>query len=103
MLANRKNVGVINGDILIDGIARGNSFQRGTSYAEQMDLHEPTATVREALRFSADLRQPTTVPQAEKNAYVEDIITLLEMEDIADAIIGCKFFFYGQNWARTGT
>lgn len=88
VLAARKNIGVITGDILVDGVKPGPSFQRGTSYAEQLDVHEPTQTVREALRFSADLRQPYEVPQAEKYAYVEEIISLLEMEDMADAIIG---------------
>ncbi|KAK5116214.1 hypothetical protein LTR62_008540 [Meristemomyces frigidus] len=88
VLASRKNIGVINGDRLIDGIPPGTGFQRGTSYAEQLDVHEGAATVREALRFSADLRQPYETPQAEKYAYVEEIIALLEMEDIADAIIG---------------
>ncbi|KAF7906308.1 hypothetical protein EAF00_000587 [Botryotinia globosa] len=88
VLASRKNIGVISGDVLVDGIKPGNSFQRGTSYAEQIDVHEGTATVREALRFSADLRQPFHVPQAEKYAYVEEILSLLEMEDMADAIIG---------------
>jgi ATP-binding cassette subfamily G (WHITE) protein 2 (SNQ2) len=88
VLASRKNIGVISGDILIDGIKPGDDFQRGTSYAEQLDVHEGTQTVREALRFSADLRQPYETPQAEKYAYVEEIIALLEMEDIADAIIG---------------
>ncbi|KAH8808575.1 ABC-2 type transporter-domain-containing protein [Xylogone sp. PMI_703] len=88
VLAARKNIGVITGDILVDGVKPGTSFQRGTSYAEQLDVHEPTQTVREALRFSADLRQPYEVPQSEKYAYVEEIISLLEMEDMADAIIG---------------
>jgi ATP-binding cassette, subfamily G (WHITE), member 2, SNQ2 len=88
VLAARKTVGVITGDILVDGIKPGTAFQRGTSYAEQLDVHESTQTVREALRFSADLRQPYDVPQAEKYAYVEEILSLLEMEDLADAIIG---------------
>ncbi|KAF9691287.1 hypothetical protein EKO04_010765 [Ascochyta lentis] len=88
VLANRKNIGVIGGDKLIDGKVPGVSFQRGTAYAEQLDVHEPATTVREALRFSADLRQPYETPQTEKYAYVEEVIALLEMEDIADAIIG---------------
>jgi ATP-binding cassette subfamily G (WHITE) protein 2 (SNQ2) len=88
VLAARKNVGVISGDKLVDGKTPGIAFQRGTSYAEQLDVHEPATTVREALRFSADLRQPFETPQAEKYAYVEEIISLLEMEDMADAIIG---------------
>ena len=57
-------------------------------YAEQLDLLEATQTVREALRFSATLRQPYETPLSEKYVYVEEIISLLEMEDIADAIIG---------------
>ena len=88
VLASRKNIGVISGDRLVDGIAPGMDYQRGTSYAEQLDVHEGAQTVREALRFSALLRQPYEVPEAEKFEYVEEIIALLEMEDIADAIIG---------------
>jgi ABC-type multidrug transport system ATPase subunit/ABC-type multidrug transport system permease subunit len=88
VLAARKNIGVIGGDILIDGHAPGTAFQRGTSYAEQLDLHEPSQTVREAFRFSALLRQPYEIPEEEKFAYVEEVISLLELEDLADAVIG---------------
>lgn len=88
VLAGRKNIGVIHGDILVDGTKPGKEFQRSTSYAEQLDMHDPSQTVREALRFSADLRQPSETPQAEKYAYVEEVLALLEMESIADAIIG---------------
>ncbi|KAF1969389.1 hypothetical protein BU23DRAFT_240612 [Bimuria novae-zelandiae CBS 107.79] len=88
VLAARKNIGVISGEKLVDGKPPGIAFQRGTAYAEQLDVHEPAQTVREALRFSADLRQPFETPQEEKYAYVEEVISLLEMEDMADAIIG---------------
>lgn len=88
VLADRKNIGVIHGDRLVDGSKPGLAFPRSTSYAEQLDIHEPQTTVREALRFSADLRQPFHVSREEKYAYVEEVISLLEMEDIADAVIG---------------
>ncbi|KAJ5955225.1 hypothetical protein N7501_009504 [Penicillium viridicatum] len=88
VLAARKNIGVVTGDIFVDGKPPGTSFQRGTSYAEQLDVHEDMQTVREALRFSADLRQRFETPQSEKYAYVEEILTLLELENLADAIIG---------------
>ncbi|KAH6690475.1 brefeldin A resistance protein [Plectosphaerella plurivora] len=88
VLASRKNIGVIHGDVLVDGAKPGKQFQRNTSYAEQLDLHDPSQTVREALRFSADLRQPIETPQEERYVYVEEIIALLEMEYIADCIIG---------------
>lgn len=64
------------------------SFQRATGFAEQMDIHEPTATVRESLRFSALLRQPKEVPLQEKYDYCETIIDLLEMRSIAGATVG---------------
>ncbi|CAC9892285.1 unnamed protein product [Aureobasidium pullulans] len=61
---------------------------RATGFAEQSDVHEPTATVREALRFSAKLRQPKEVSLDEKYDYCEKVIDLLEMRDIAGATIG---------------
>lgn len=88
VLADRKNVGVVTGDVLIDAKPRGIEFQRGTAYCEQLDVHEDTQTVREALRFSAYLRQPYHVSKQEKDEYVEQVIALLEMEGIADAMIG---------------
>lgn len=53
-----------------------------------MDIHEPTATVRESLQFSALLRQPQDVPIKDKYEYCEKIIDLLEMRPIAGAIVG---------------
>ncbi len=88
VLAARKNVGVISGDILMNGRPIDVSFARGCAYAEQQDVHEWTTTVREALRISAYLRQPQDVPVEEKNDYVEDIIELLELQDLADGMIG---------------
>ncbi|KAL4804144.1 ABC-2 type transporter-domain-containing protein [Aspergillus unguis] len=88
VLAQRKDSGEVRGSILIDGRPQGISFQRLTGYCEQMDVHEGTATVWEALRFSALLRQPSHVPEAEKLAYVDHIIDLLELYDIRDALIG---------------
>jgi ABC-type multidrug transport system ATPase subunit/ABC-type multidrug transport system permease subunit len=87
-LAQRIDFGVVRGDFLVDGKPLPHSFQRSTGFAEQMDVHESTATVREALQFSARLRQPKEVPIQEKYDYVEKIIDLLEMRDIAGAAIG---------------
>jgi len=88
VLAKRKTIGTIDGRIYINGETLGPDFERTTGYCEQMDVHSPNATVREALKFSAYLRQPASVPKAEKDAYVEQILKLMEMEKIADALIG---------------
>ncbi|KAF9937254.1 hypothetical protein BGZ65_001623 [Modicella reniformis] len=88
VLAQRKNIGTITGQVEVDGEPLRRDFQRTTGYCEQLDVHVPECTVREALQFSANLRQPADVPEEEKNAYVEEIIHILEMENIADALVG---------------
>ncbi|KAL2759934.1 hypothetical protein ACRALDRAFT_1073982 [Sodiomyces alcalophilus JCM 7366] len=87
-LADRTSMGVITGDMLVDGWTRDASFQRKTGYVQQQDLHLQTTTVREALNFSALLRQPDHIPRDEKLAYVDEVIKLLEMEEYADAVVG---------------
>lgn len=47
-----------------------------------------SSTVREALQFSALLRQPRTTSREDKLAYVDVIIDLLEMDDIKDCLVG---------------
>ncbi|EED17373.1 ABC multidrug transporter, putative [Talaromyces stipitatus ATCC 10500] len=88
VLAQRKTEGTIHGSILVDGRPLPLSFQRSAGYCEQLDVHEPYATVREALEFSALLRQPGDTPREEKLKYVDVIIDLLELHDIADTLIG---------------
>lgn len=81
-------MGVISGGMLVDGRERDMSFQRKTGYVQQQDLHLSTSTVREALNFSALLRQPAKVPRKEKLEYVNEVIKLLDMEEYADAVVG---------------
>ncbi|KAH6679909.1 multidrug resistance protein CDR1 [Plectosphaerella plurivora] len=87
-LAQRTSTGVITGDMLVNGRPLDASFQRKTGYVQQQDLHLETATVRESLRFSATLRQPSTVSKEEKHAFVEEVIDMLNMRDFADAVVG---------------
>jgi ATP-binding cassette, subfamily G (WHITE), member 2, SNQ2 len=51
-LAQRQKMGVVSGEMLVDGRPPGVDFQRGTGYCEQNDLHDGTQTIREALEFS---------------------------------------------------
>ncbi|OWP04280.1 hypothetical protein B2J93_9348 [Marssonina coronariae] len=88
VLATRTTMGVISGGMLVDGRERDGSFQRKTGYVQQQDLHLSTSTVREALNFSALLRQPATIPRQEKLDYVDEVIKLLDMEEYADAVVG---------------
>ncbi|KAL5615982.1 hypothetical protein FOBRF1_004730 [Fusarium oxysporum] len=87
-LASRITMGVVTGLMLVDGSPRDQSFQRKTGYVTQQDLHLHTSTVREALVFSALLRQPAKYSNAERVAYVDVVIDLLEMHEYSNAIIG---------------
>ncbi|WRT64451.1 uncharacterized protein IL334_001383 [Kwoniella shivajii] len=88
VLATRVTMGVVTGEMLVDGHQRDVSFQRKTGYVQQQDIHLQTSTVREALRFSALLRQPKHVSKQEKLQYVEEVLKLLEMDGYADAVVG---------------
>jgi ATP-binding cassette subfamily G (WHITE) protein 2 (SNQ2) len=88
VLAQRVTMGTITGDMLVNGRPLPNSFQRQTGYCQQQDVHLPTTTVREALEFSALLRQPKSTPKKEKLAYVDNVIKMLEMESFENALVG---------------
>ncbi|KPA39399.1 hypothetical protein FLAG1_07752 [Fusarium langsethiae] len=88
VLANRTSVGIVGGDFLVNGQSRDTGFQRKTGYVQQQDLHLSTTTVREALTFSALLRQPRATPRKDKLQYVDHVIDTLEMRSYADAIVG---------------
>ncbi|CAK4715208.1 unnamed protein product, partial [Aphanomyces euteiches] len=88
VIAGRKTGGKIVGDILLNGYpATDLAIRRCTGYCEQMDIHCESATFREALTFSAMLRQSNEIPTATKLAHAEECIRLLGMQNIADKII----------------
>lgn len=88
VLANRAGTGVVEGNFSVAGRPLPRSFQADTGYCQQQDTHLSTTTVREALQFSALLRQPAEVSKEEKLAYVETVLKMLEMESFAEAIVG---------------
>ncbi|KIW28533.1 hypothetical protein, variant 2 [Cladophialophora immunda] len=87
-LAARLRGGTVDGEFLVSGKLPDRSFHRMTGYVQQQDVHLSSSTVREALQFSAKLRQSKEIPLSEKLDYVEKVIEMMEMEDFAEAIIG---------------
>jgi ATP-binding cassette, subfamily G (WHITE), member 2, PDR len=79
---------VVTGETLINGRPTDSSFQHRVGYVKQQDLHLETMTVREAVEFSALLRQPASVPREDKLRHVDRVVAMLKMEDFAGAIIG---------------
>ncbi|KAM5361174.1 hypothetical protein ACJZ2D_013256 [Fusarium nematophilum] len=88
VLATRVTMGVVSGRTSIDGSPTDASFQHRVGYVQQQDVHLTTMTVREALEFSALLRQSAEIPREEKLQYVEQVIDMLDMQEFSDAVIG---------------
>ncbi|KAJ4344485.1 ATP-binding cassette transporter snq2 [Didymosphaeria variabile] len=86
-LSQRQKMGVVSGDVLVDGKPLDVDFQRGTGFVEQNDIHDGTATIREALEFSAILRQDRNISKKEKLEYVDKILDLLELQQSQDALV----------------
>ncbi|XP_028778960.1 ABC transporter G family member 29-like isoform X2 [Neltuma alba] len=89
VLAGRKTGGYIEGDIRISGFPKKQeTFARISGYCEQTDVHSPQVTVYESLIFSAFLRIPKEVSQKEKKKFVEEVMDLVELNNLKDAIVG---------------
>ncbi|TMW67502.1 hypothetical protein Poli38472_011122 [Pythium oligandrum] len=88
VIAGRKTRGKIEGQILLNGHpATDLAIRRATGYCEQMDIHSEASTFREALTFSAFLRQGSDIPDSQKYDPVEEVLDLLGLRPIADQII----------------
>ncbi|KAF7843397.1 ABC transporter G family member 36 [Senna tora] len=89
VLAGRKTGGYIEGDIRISGfLKKQETFARISGYCEQTDIHSPQVTIRESLVFSAFLRLPKEVSSEEKMKFVDEVMELVELDNLKDAIVG---------------
>ncbi|EAZ13392.1 hypothetical protein OsJ_03311 [Oryza sativa Japonica Group] len=89
VLSGRKTGGYIEGEIYISGYPKNQAtFARISGYCEQNDIHSPQITVRESLLFSAFLRLPKEVNDQEKKIFVDEVMELVELTGLKDAIVG---------------
>ncbi|PWN52595.1 hypothetical protein IE53DRAFT_405048 [Violaceomyces palustris] len=94
-LSQRAVAGTVSGEILVDGKPLGQGFQRGTGFVLQSDVHLASQTVKEAIEFSALLRQPAEVAEEQKLEDARRVMELLELTDLEDALIGVPGFGLG--------
>ncbi|CAL5361309.1 unnamed protein product [Camellia sinensis] len=89
VLAGRKTGGYIKGEIRIFGFPKiQETFARIFGYCEQTDIHSPQVTIRESLIYSAFLRLPKEVSKEEKMVFVDEVMDLVELDNLKDAIVG---------------
>ncbi|KFA54591.1 hypothetical protein S40293_02258 [Stachybotrys chartarum IBT 40293] len=89
VLAGRAQGRTVLGDVFVNGQPRKSDFGQRIGYVLQQDIHLPSTTVREALTFSALLRQPR-FKECEKQVtdYVDVVLDMLEMLPYAEAVVG---------------
>eukprot|EP00268_Persea_americana_P059369 TRINITY_DN7275_c2_g1_i2.p1 TRINITY_DN7275_c2_g1~~TRINITY_DN7275_c2_g1_i2.p1 ORF type:complete len:1223 (-),score=195.79 TRINITY_DN7275_c2_g1_i2:74-3238(-) len=89
VLAGRKTGGYIEGSITVSGYPkRQETFARICGYCEQTDIHSPFVTVYESLQYSAWLRLPSDVKPQIRNAFVDEVMDLIELRPLKNAMVG---------------
>lgn len=86
VIAGRKTGGKVNGEILLNGRPKDDTFSRYAGYCEQMDSHMPTLTVREALSVSAALRLDESGEERER--HVARVLEQLLLVGYQDQLLG---------------
>ncbi|KAI0545957.1 P-loop containing nucleoside triphosphate hydrolase protein [Xylaria curta] len=74
------------GTVKFNGLESVDSVRNG--YVMQQDVLLPTLTVRETLRYAADLRLPPPTTSSQRARIVEEVILELGLKDCADTRIG---------------
>ncbi|KAJ5669202.1 hypothetical protein N7462_010272 [Penicillium macrosclerotiorum] len=87
-ISRRKTEGRTEGRLLFDNQYLNEAFSRSCGFCMQQDVHEPLATVRETLNFSAFMRQNKENSKEAKLQDVQEILELLELDSISDALVG---------------
>eukprot|EP00897_Mesotaenium_endlicherianum_P001115 jgi/Mesen1/11003/ME000098S10398 len=89
VLAGRKTGGYIEGDIRVSGYPKvQETFARIMGYCEQNDVHSPQVTIYESLLYSAWLRLPVDVDEETRKEFVEEVMALVELSSLRDALVG---------------
>ncbi|KAI8836623.1 P-loop containing nucleoside triphosphate hydrolase protein [Chytridium lagenaria] len=89
VIAGEAKVGMISGEILINGQpVTSSAIKKISGFVFQEDVILSTMTVKEAIAMSAQLRLPNTLSDEEKEKRVDHIIRDLNLTKCQDTIIG---------------
>jgi len=93
VIALRKGSGNICGEVLLNGFPQESiSFRRCSGYVEQFDVQSAELTVRETIRFSAQLRLDKNNPVYDTpnglEEHIDSIMKTLELTSEAELLVG---------------
>ncbi|EFA80546.1 ABC transporter G family protein [Heterostelium album PN500] len=88
ILSGRKNVGEINGELLVNGVPMARNFKRISGYVTQEDIMIGTLTCFEHLHYTAMLKLSESMPPEKKIERVNSVLAELGLSHIAQNRIG---------------
>jgi len=91
VIAGRKAEKGLSGEVRVDGIIAPQNLRFISGYVMQDDTVSDMLTVRENILFSASLRLPTGMSQADRLQRVNDLLTDLGLTKCADTRVGTIF------------
>ena len=89
ILSGQSKTGTVTGNLFLNGNPSDiNIMKKISGFVFQDDIILKTMTVKEALYMSALLRLPETISNEEKENKVNEMISLLHLENCKDTIVG---------------
>ncbi|KAI9027005.1 hypothetical protein DFJ74DRAFT_766323 [Hyaloraphidium curvatum] len=88
ILSQRKSLGEITGEVLVNGTKPDVFFKRRLGQITTMMAHIPTMTVRETLMFAAECRMPRNSTHEERVARVDEVIAGLKLTNAQNTPVG---------------
>jgi ABC-type ATPase involved in cell division len=88
ILAQRKSVGALTGQLLVGGRPVTSSFIRKTAYVPQDDNFVPTMTTMETMRFYAAIILPDSMGRAGRRQRVEEVLSAVGLGTHHKTLVG---------------
>ena len=89
-LSGRASYGVVTGEVSLNGVAGDTigKFPSLVGFVPQDDIMHDDLTVYENIMYSARLRLPPSMDWAQKDAVIEDVLSLIGLDKIRDQRVG---------------
>ncbi|KAH8056966.1 ATPase [Aureococcus anophagefferens] len=89
VVAGRAAAGKVEGTVIVGGARPTNIVRkRYSGYCVQRDTLVAVLSVRETLKYTAELKCSAVIPRAAKFARVEEVLKELGLEDCGDTVVG---------------
>lgn len=89
VLAGRATYGNMEGSIFTNGEKCSlGDIKKSFGFVPQDDIILESLTVRQNLQYCAQLRLPESMSAHQKKTIVENTLNLLQLENVADSIVG---------------